>query len=152
MIVLGVLLVVVAVVVSVGIGLRATQAASIDLWWFTVNTTVSVFYFTGLVLMTVAVLGLWLLLRGVRRGYRRRKEMRELRARAQRVEPVRETPPAPAPAAPREPTRDADDYFDSAPREDAAPGATSSETPTDTASGDGQTSPGTSEGSDAREP
>lgn len=148
MIVLGALLLAVAILVTVGVLLRATMETSLDLYWFTIHTTVAVLYVTGLVIMLLAVIGLWLMVRGLRREHRRRKEMQELRDRAARSENVTYQRDEPAgdqlTSADRPaPARDvnADDYFDSAPRESTSSSSAPSESRTSESTSPESTTP-----------
>ncbi|MGH3504929.1 MAG: hypothetical protein ACRDQA_29140 [Nocardioidaceae bacterium] len=131
MIVLGCVLLAVAAIVTIAALWRGGGPARLDMHWFDINTNVAVTFIAGAVCLLLALIGLWLLLKGLRRAHRRRGEMKALRDRAERSERARRDDLAGnrAPeAAP--PTRklgeqttqaqrqDADDYFDSTPRDD----------------------------------
>ncbi|MGI8578409.1 MAG: hypothetical protein ACR2KG_10960 [Nocardioidaceae bacterium] len=134
MVILGLLLLAIAIIVAVAAIIRGGQTANIDLHWFTIKTDLAVVFIAGLVCLLVAVIGIWLITKGLQRSRHRKAEMNALRDRAERNE---RTQPAPAAgptgsesAAPAEPTpspsgtagpdrRDpGDDHFDTAPRDE----------------------------------
>lgn len=138
--VLGLLILLVVAVVTIAMLVRGGEPASIDLNTFVVKTTVMWVFLTGAATLLLAVIGLVLLTRGLKKSRSRRAEVRELRARAGGAPATPAgAPAASAPAAtPRARDRDtsaddagsrergpmrprtegdADDYFDSAPRD-----------------------------------
>ena len=135
--VLGLLILVIVALVTLIVLVRGGQPATIDLNTFQIETTVMWVFLAGALTLLLTVLGLVLLTRGLKKTRRRRSEMRELRSRAAATPaptpaPRRDDEPRPAPAptasaapsarADDRPTRsgregDADDYFDSAPRD-----------------------------------
>jgi uncharacterized protein HemY len=126
MIVLGLLILLVVAVVAVTAIARGGASVSIDLGSITVKTDAAGMFITGAVTLVFAVIGLWLLRRGFRRSQQRRREVKELRHRASRTEDDAGRAPANAGSAERANGRDdgrsgrppdADDHFDSAPRE-----------------------------------
>ncbi len=93
MVVLGLILVAVAVLLAAGVAASSGEDATLDVFGLGVDTRSSVVFFVGVVTTVALVLGLWMVKKGLARGYRRRKEVRELRQQ------VQETTPAPATVA-----------------------------------------------------
>ena len=139
--VLGLLILLLVAVVVLIVLVRGGGPASIDLNTFEIETTVMWVFLAGALTLLLTVLGLVLLTRGLKKMRRRRSEMRELRSRAAAapapapVSSPQASEPShrPAPAATSEPSHrsapttaasdpadrkgNADDYFDSAPRD-----------------------------------
>jgi uncharacterized integral membrane protein len=103
MIALGVLLLALAVLVGVVLSVEATESVSVDFLGWDVTTDGVGAFWIGAASMLVAVLGLALILRGVRRSYRVRKENRQLRKEHRRLEQQRAEGAVPA-GAPDEPS------------------------------------------------
>jgi len=143
-VVLGILILVLVAVLIIAAAVRGEDAASLDLEWFTVETTVAGVFLAGALTLLIGVVGVVLVAAGLKRGRRRRAEMHSLRdqaaakdqearrARAAEAEARESTPPAgsrhatPAsdPNAPRTSDPDApqtsdahDEHRDSAPRD-----------------------------------
>ncbi len=76
--ILAVLLIAVAVVVTVGILLEATQAAPLDVWGISLPTTASGVFLLGAATMLVFLLGLGLLIRSTKKARARRAEVKAL--------------------------------------------------------------------------
>jgi len=132
------LLLVVLVIVIVAIA-RGDDPTRIDLEMFTVRTTFLGVFVAGALTLLIGVLGVMVLLAGMRRSRRRRSELKELRHRVddaptpaapatarehgadtdagQRRSPPPVTGSPPPPYASGPDRGDADDSFDSAPRE-----------------------------------
>lgn len=135
MIVLGLLLLIVVVVVAVVAIARGGDPVSFKIGSLTFETDGTGMFLAGAGTLLLAVLGLWLLRRGLARSRERRHEVRELRDRAARNEEAarreRETAAARESAhggsAPSTSIRsddsgrhvdtDPDEHFDSTPRE-----------------------------------
>lgn len=96
MVLLGLLLLVVAIIVAVVAIVRGGQTANIDLHWFTVKTEVAVVFIAGLVCLLIAVIGVWLITKGLQRSRRRRAEINSLRDRAERNDRAQVAPSASA--------------------------------------------------------
>ncbi|MGH1561189.1 hypothetical protein [Mumia sp. DW29H23] len=86
MIALGVLLLALAVLVGVVVTVEATDPVTLDILGWDVATDGIGAFWAGAATMLVAVVGLALVARGVRRGYRVRKENRQLRKEHRRLE------------------------------------------------------------------
>ena len=86
MIVLGLLLLVAVAVVSVAAIARGGDNVTIDLGSFEIRTDAAGMFLAGAVALLLAVIGLWLMSRGLKRSRRRRQEIHELRTRAARNE------------------------------------------------------------------
>jgi hypothetical protein len=94
MVVLGLLLVVIALLAVIIVVLEGGDPAQIDLQWFTTRTDMRGIFAAGALTVLLAVLGLSLLINGLKRSRRKRAEVKELEQRAARREPaVRESPP-----------------------------------------------------------
>jgi ABC-type nickel/cobalt efflux system permease component RcnA len=124
MIILGLLILLGVAAVTVVALVRGGADVSIDVGSFTVNTDAAGMFIAGAVSLLLAVVGLWLLNRGMKRSRRRRREMHELRDRAARNDAAsrREQPAARSETGPDHTTAagrstDADDHFDTTPRE-----------------------------------
>ncbi len=129
MVILGAIVLLIAIVVTVTVIVNGGQSVHINLHWGTLHTNSAAVFVIGAVCLALAVIGLWLLLAGLRGGYRRRKEVRSLRDRAEGRERTRsesaggeQSTTAAAPSGSRATTRTnepgADDYFDTAPKDD----------------------------------
>jgi uncharacterized integral membrane protein len=109
MVIVGLLLLLVAVLVAIAAISNGSDPAQLNLQLFTVKTNLTGVYVAGALTLLVGVLGLWLMLAGFNRARRRRGRMKELKKQANRDRGA---------AADRSgATDDADEYFESAPRE-----------------------------------
>jgi hypothetical protein len=79
MTVLGLILIAVAVVLGYGVGASSGDDATLEVFGAGLGVTVAGVFFAGAATAAVLVLGLWLFKKGMGRGYRRRKEVKELR-------------------------------------------------------------------------
>jgi hypothetical protein len=77
-------LILIAATVALGFGVAASSAADATLEVFGVGLgiTVAGVFFAGAATAAALILGLWVLKKGVRRGYRRRRQVQELRHQA----------------------------------------------------------------------
>lgn len=91
MVVLGLILVAVAVLLAAGVAASSGEDATLDVFGLGVDTRSSVVFFAGVVTTVALLLGLWVMKKGLARGYRRRKEVRELRHQVQETTPAPET-------------------------------------------------------------
>jgi hypothetical protein len=82
MAVLGIVLVALAVLFGLGVSVSSTASTKLEVFGVDFGVSVPTVFFLGALAGVALVLGLWLLKKGLGRGYRRRKEMRELRAQA----------------------------------------------------------------------
>ncbi|MDO9378148.1 MAG: hypothetical protein Q7T56_04790 [Nocardioidaceae bacterium] len=106
MVVLGVLLIVVVVVIAVSIIFGGSGAVAFNLLGIDIDATARTLFVLGMLSVVVAVLGLLLVLRGMKRQRHLRKENKTLKKEVrQSHEPERATPAS------------TDDHFDSTPRE-----------------------------------
>ncbi|KAA1425137.1 DUF1049 domain-containing protein [Mumia zhuanghuii] len=99
MIALGLLLLAVAVLAGVVATVEATDSVSVDVLGWTISTDGIGVFWAGAVTALVAVLGAWLIARGIRRGNRIRRENRELRKEHKRYEKEQASIRTGAPAA-----------------------------------------------------
>ncbi|MFG1819633.1 hypothetical protein ACGFIF_38135 [Kribbella sp. NPDC049174] len=79
MIVLALILIAVAVTLGFGVAASSADDANLEVFGASLGVTVAGVFFAGAATAATLVLGLWLLKKGMRRGYRRRKEVQELR-------------------------------------------------------------------------
>lgn len=94
MVILGLLLVVLAIVVVVAVVLNGNDPAQIDMQWFTFKTDVTGIFAAGALTLLVGVVGLSLLVSGLKRARRKRAEVNALKARAASREPAARPVPA----------------------------------------------------------
>jgi hypothetical protein len=81
MIALGIVLLVIAVLVGIGVS-TSTQSATREVFGLDLGMAASAVFYLGAAFGIAAVAGVWLTKKGFARGYRRRKEVRELRQQA----------------------------------------------------------------------
>jgi hypothetical protein len=82
MAVLGIVLIALAVLFGLGVSVSSTASTKLEVFGVDFGVSVPTVFFLGALVGVALVLGLWLLKKGLGRGYRRRKEMRALRAQA----------------------------------------------------------------------
>jgi ABC-type Fe3+ transport system permease subunit len=119
-VIVALLLLLAVVVVTVAVVQAGGDRVTLDLHWFTVHTNGTVLFIAGACCLLVLVLGLVLLRVGVRRARARHREMRELRQRAFEAAPSTGSGHSPSNTGASTPPRrspDADDYFDTTPRD-----------------------------------
>ncbi|MGW7687147.1 hypothetical protein ACWGID_40780 [Kribbella sp. NPDC054772] len=80
MAVLGIVLIALAVLFGLGVSVSSTASTKLEVFGVDFGVSVPTVYFLGAVTGAGLVAGLWLLKKGLGRGWRRRKEMRDLRA------------------------------------------------------------------------
>lgn len=110
MIVIGLLLILIVAVVAVVLITTGNGAVTFNLIGVDIDTTARNLYLTGAVSLLIAVVGLWLVRKGLHRQRVLRKENRTLRREAKAN---RDAPPAQS-----ENHETAGDHFDSAPKEE----------------------------------
>jgi hypothetical protein len=120
--ILGVVLVVAAVAVAVAVLQTGGDPVRVHAAWFSVHTNGAALFISGAVCLLLLGLGFWVMWVGLRRARKHHREMKELRKRAFEATPATPSgsggaagPPA-ASSPPRRPP-DADDYFDTTPRD-----------------------------------
>ncbi|MFC0627632.1 hypothetical protein [Kribbella deserti] len=94
MFVLGIVLIVIAVLLGLGVATTSGEATTLEVFGIDLGMSVTAVFFFGVVLGAAALAGLWLVKKGVGRGYRRHKEVKELRHQ------VETTPAGTDPATP----------------------------------------------------
>jgi hypothetical protein len=82
MAVLGIVLIVLAVLFGLGVSVSSAASTTMEVFGVDFGVSVPTVFFLGAVAGAALIFGLWLTKKGLGRGYRRRKEMRELRAQA----------------------------------------------------------------------
>jgi len=127
MIILGLLILLVVAVVVIATVARGDDPTSIDLEWFVLRSNVTGVFIAGAVTLLIGVLGVMVLLAGLRRSRRRRNEIKALRDRASRGDEASRRAHSPdstpardndsAAARSERQAGNADDSFDSAPRD-----------------------------------
>ncbi len=115
MIILGLLILLVVAVVVIATLARGDDPTTIDLEWFVLRSNVSGVFIAGATTLLIGVLGVMVLLAGLRHSRRRRAEIKTLRDRASHSEePARDNGPGPTGSQRH---GGADDSLDSAPRD-----------------------------------
>ncbi|MFF0266630.1 hypothetical protein [Kribbella sp. NPDC004536] len=82
MAVLGIVLIALAVLFGLGVSVSSTASTKLEVFGVDFGVSVPTVYFLGLITGVALLAGLWLLKKGLARGWRRRKEMRDLRSQA----------------------------------------------------------------------
>ena len=82
MAVLGIVLIVLAVLFGLGVSVSSVPSTTLEVFGVDFGMSVPTVFFLGAVTGAALMFGIWLTKKGLGRGYRRRKEMRELRAQA----------------------------------------------------------------------
>jgi len=82
MAVLGIVLIALAVLFGLGVSVSSTASTQLEVFGVDFGVSVPTVFFLGALAGAALIVGLWLVKKGLGRGYRRRKEMRELRAQA----------------------------------------------------------------------
>jgi hypothetical protein len=82
MAVLGIVLIVLAVLFGLGVLVTSGASTTMEVFGADFGVSVPTVFVLGALAGATLILGLWLTKKGLGRGYRRRKEMRELRAQA----------------------------------------------------------------------
>jgi hypothetical protein len=82
MAVLGIVLIVLAVVFGLGVSVSSSASTTMEVFGVDFGMSVATVFYLGALAGATLLLGLWLTKKGLGRGYRRHKEMRELRAQA----------------------------------------------------------------------
>ena len=113
MAVLGLILLAAAGVLTAAVVTSNTDSLSVSLWSVDVsNVTLGVVFVAGMITTVLAVVGLGLLMGGMRRNRRLRKERRSLqRENEQLAQRVDSTPPSMDPTEPMAPTSQSDERF-----------------------------------------
>lgn len=75
-----------ALLLTIGVVTGAGESVSVDLLGSGVNTSGSGLYFAGLVTGLATLAALWLLRLGLRKGWKQRKRLRDLERRAERAD------------------------------------------------------------------
>jgi type II secretory pathway pseudopilin PulG len=111
--VLGLILLAAAGVLTAAVVTSNTDSLSVSLWSVDVsNVTLGVVFVAGMITTVLAVVGLGLLMGGMRRNRRLRKERRSLqRENEQLAQRVDSTPPSMAPTEPMAPTSQRGERF-----------------------------------------
>jgi hypothetical protein len=79
MVILGIVLIVLAVVLGLGVSVSSTASTTLEVFGVDFGVMVPTVFFLGAAAGAALVIGLWLTKNGLGRGYRRRKEVKELR-------------------------------------------------------------------------
>ncbi|MEI8408019.1 MULTISPECIES: hypothetical protein [unclassified Kribbella] len=82
MAVLGIVLIVLAVLFGLGVSVSSAASTTMEVFGVDFGVSVPTVFILGALAGVALMSGLWLTKKGLGRGYRRRKEMRELRAQA----------------------------------------------------------------------
>jgi len=130
MVVLGIVLIVLAVLLGLGVSVSSSDSTTMSVFGVDFGMVVPTLFFIGAAAGVALVIGLWLTKKGLGRGYRRHKEVKELRQQV-----------AAAPAAETEPTAA------SSPTATTAGSATASSATADSATADSPTAGSAAAGS-----
>lgn len=82
MVVLGIVLIVLAVVFGLGVSVSSGDSTTLEVFGVDFGVIVPTVFFLGAAAGVALIAGLWLTKKGLGRGYRRHKEVRELRQQA----------------------------------------------------------------------
>jgi len=82
MVVLGIVLIVLAVVFGLGVSVSSGDSTTLEVFGVDFGVIVPTVFFLGAAAGVALILGLWLTKKGLGRGYRRHKEVKELRQQA----------------------------------------------------------------------
>ncbi|WP_433164952.1 hypothetical protein [Kribbella sp. CA-247076] len=96
MAVLGIVLIILAVLFGLGVVTTSSLSTTMQVFGVDFGMSVATVFVLGVLAGATLIVGLWLMKKGLGRGYRRRKEMRELRAQAATPEPTPATEPTSA--------------------------------------------------------
>jgi hypothetical protein len=124
MAVLGIVLIVLAVVFGLGVSVSSAASTTMEVFGVDFGVSVPTVFFLGALAGFALMGGLWLTKKGLGRGYRRRKEMRELRAQAATTDTT--------PATESDADTKAPDTEEPTPEERPAPDRPTPADPTDT--------------------
>ncbi len=104
MAVLGIVLIVLAVLFGLGVSVSSGTSTTMEVFGVDFGVSVPTVFILGALAGVALMSGLWLTKKGLGRGYRRRKEMRELRAQAATTDstPAAESDTAPKASEPAE--------------------------------------------------
>ncbi|MFG1906496.1 hypothetical protein [Kribbella sp. NPDC048928] len=92
MAVLGIVLIALAVLFGLGVSVTSGASTTLEVFGVDFGVSVSTVFFLGAITGAALVAGLWLLKKGLGRGLRRRKEMRDLRAKVTDGEATADVP------------------------------------------------------------
>ena len=123
MAVLGIVLIVLAVLFGLGVSVTSTSSTTMEVYGIDFGVSVPTVFLLGALTGVALALGLWLTKKGLARGYRRRKEMRELRAQAATTEPEAVTTTDTTPEVTAGPDRTEPDRTESERAEPSEPAA-----------------------------
>jgi uncharacterized membrane-anchored protein len=121
MIVVGLMLIAVAVAFGFGVAASSAADATLEVFGAGLDITVAGVFFAGAATAAALILGLWLLKKGVGRGYRRRREVHELRHQADATSTTSTEPAGQAIAADDSAADQADASPDPSPQRPANP-------------------------------
>ena len=79
MVILGIVLIVLAVVLGLGVSVSSADPTTLEVFGVNFGVLVPTVFFLGAAAGAALVIGLWLTKKGLGRGYRRRKEVKHLR-------------------------------------------------------------------------
>lgn len=79
MVVLGIVLIAIAVLLGLGVAVSSTASTTLEVFGVEFGVVVPTVFFLGAAAGVAVMFGLWLVKKGLGRGYRRHKEVKELR-------------------------------------------------------------------------
>jgi uncharacterized integral membrane protein len=86
MVILGIVLIVLAVVLGLGVAVSSTSSTTLEVFGVNFGVMVPTVFFLGAAVGAALIIGLWFVRKGLGRGYRRRKEVRKLRQQVEAPE------------------------------------------------------------------
>jgi uncharacterized integral membrane protein len=86
MVIFGIVLIVLAVVLGLGVAVSSTSSTTLEVFGVNFGVMVPTVFFLGAAVGAALIIGLWFVRKGLGRGYRRRKEVRKLRQQVEAPE------------------------------------------------------------------
>jgi uncharacterized integral membrane protein len=86
MVIFGIVLIVLAVVLGLGVAVSSTSSTTLEVFGVNFGVMVPTVFFLGAAVGAALIIGLWFVRKGLGRGYRRRQEVRKLRQQVEAPE------------------------------------------------------------------
>jgi uncharacterized integral membrane protein len=98
MVIFGIVLIVLAVVLGLGVAVSSTDSTTLEVFGVNFGVIVPTVFFLGAAAGAALIIGLWFTKKGFSRGYRRRKEVKKLRQQVEATSDGADNTPEPAAA------------------------------------------------------